>query len=342
MSDAPLSAGAAARRLAAAIVTLLVLDLFVPGWLVRAERARYEGTDGFRFQYSDLFAVGPVVDYLREHPRGDRPRTVFFGNSVVWGYRLRVEQSLPVRFQRLAPDTRVFNLAVNGFGGGSAWLLLKDVIGSVDTVFMPVDGTAANRGLARLIPVSADDIARFDLERPDPVETRLAGWLGAWRLYRHSYRLQAALFGTSTRNFLYTHKAALVGGAISDTPPEGYADDPPGDDDVSVACTVAPPLTHEGEQALATRRPWEWEAGSLMKAHGRRGVFWRLAGAGAPPDADWAALNRAFLGAAVFAQIDVPADLMIDSRHLSARGSEAVARAFRALTTGTDQPCGFH
>ena len=106
----------ALRRLIVAVLTLAVIDVFVPGWLARAERARYEGGGVFRFAYSDLFGIGPAVEYLGDHPRGDRPRAVFLGNSVVWGYRLRTEDSLPVQFQQLEPSVRVFNFAVNGFG----------------------------------------------------------------------------------------------------------------------------------------------------------------------------------------------------------------------------------
>src|SRR5437867_5682255 len=116
------------RRFAAAAATLAVIDLFVPTWVARAEQSRYEGDRVFRFEYSDLFAVGPVVAYLRDHPRGDRPRAVFLGNSVVWGFRLPVEESLPVQFQRLQPSVRVFNFAVNGFGIASAHLMLKQVV----------------------------------------------------------------------------------------------------------------------------------------------------------------------------------------------------------------------
>src|SRR3989338_6540526 len=109
------------RRLVATALTLAAIDPFVPAWLARAERTRYESDRVFRFEHSDLFATGPVVEYLREHPHGDRPRAVFLGNSVVWGFRLPAEDSLPVRFQQLEPSVRVFNFAVNGFGIVSAY-----------------------------------------------------------------------------------------------------------------------------------------------------------------------------------------------------------------------------
>src|SRR5439155_23929104 len=123
-------------------------------------------------------------------------RAVFLGNSVVWGYRLRPNDSLPVQFQQLEPSVRVLNFAVNGFGIGSGYLMLKDVIDSIDMAYIQADGTAVNTGLPRLIPVSDDDVRRFGLEPPDRSEQWLERRLDAWHLYGSSYRLQAAWFGT--------------------------------------------------------------------------------------------------------------------------------------------------
>jgi hypothetical protein len=325
------SGAAAARRLIAAILTLAIIDPWVPWWLAGAERARYEGAQVFRFAYSDLFAIGPVVDYLHEHPRGDRPRNVFFGNSVVWGYRLRVGDSLPVQFQQLEPSMRVLNFAVNGFGIGSAYLMLKTVIDSIDVAYVHAEGAAMNPGLPRLFAVSDADIRRFGLDRPDAIEQRLEEALGVWRLYRSSYRLQAAWFGTSTRNFLYANKSALVGSPASDEPPEGYADNPPSSRELSVRHAIAPADTRIDTEALARAQPALWEAASTVRTHGRRAVFWTLAN-GRPPNPDWDALNRVFAGSAVFAEMTLPPEMMIDERHLTARGSAAVARALSELT----------
>src|SRR5439155_6599330 len=116
----------------------------------------------------------------------------FFGDSVVWGYRLRVNDSLPVQFQQLEPSLRVLNFAVNGFGIGSAYLMIKDVIDSIDAVYIHVDGAAVNSGLARLIPVSDEDIRRLGLESLDRVEQWLEARLGVWQLFLLWYRLQSA------------------------------------------------------------------------------------------------------------------------------------------------------
>lgn len=309
----------------AATLTLAVIELFVPGWLARAEHSRYEGAGVFRFPYSDLFATGPAVAYLRDHPAGDRPRAVFLGNSVVWGFRLPVADSLPVRYQQLDPAIRVFNFAVNGFGLGSAFLMLKDVIDSVDTIYLPADGEQVNAGLARLIPVSDEDVTRFHLDPPDRFEQALERGLGAWQLYRDSYRLQAAWFGTSTRNYLYTHKSSLLGG-VADDGGGSLAPNPPSPSGVTVFHRVASAEPSAAQrQALAAAEPQLWEYASFIRAHGKRAVFWRIDNDARTSPPDWDDLNRVFRGSVAFVTIAAPPAMMIDARHLTATGSAAVA-----------------
>jgi hypothetical protein len=334
------------RRLTAAIVFLVILDMFVPGWLRRAEYERYEAGRVFRFQYSDLFGLGPVVDYLREHPRGDRPRSVFLGDSVVWGYRLRQADSLPEQFAVRRPSVRVLNFAVNEFGSGSAFLMLKAIIDSIDTVYLHIGGRAVNAGLAQLIPVSDDDVRRFGLDPADRLEQRLETLAGFWRLYRYSYRLQAALFGTSTRNYLYAHKSALIWWR------ESAGADPGGDRDFTPVRPSASRLTVgydvAATEATAARRQeleraqsWLWEYATFIRDHGKRAIFFSMA---SPNDAggnrDLADLNRIFRHAVVFVAVGVPDDMKIDTAHLSAAGSRAVAEMLDTLTAAELEQAG--
>jgi hypothetical protein len=337
------------RRLIAALLTLVVVDTFVPRWLERAERQRYESGPVFRFQYSDLFAVGPVVQYLRDHPRGDRPRAVFLGDSVVWGYRLRPEDSLPAQFAKRRGDLRVLNFAVNGFGSGSAFLMLKSMIDSIDIVYLEIGGRAVNPGLARLIPVSDADIKRFGVDPPDRVEQRLEQWAGFWRLYRDSYRLQAALFGTSTRNYLYANKAAVLwwrGAPARDmTGAAGLAPIRPSSTSLVVAHPIAATMpTPERAEEVARAEPWLWEYASFIRAAGKRAVFFLIL---PPRDADerrdWADLNRIFHGSVAFVRVGVPDDMRIDPTHMSAAGSNAVAAMLDAVTrTELESPRALH
>jgi hypothetical protein len=320
-------------RLLVAVVALAALDPFIPRALHRAERARYEGANVFRFAYSDLFGVGPVTEYLGEHPRGDRPRTVFFGNSVVWGYHVPEQDSLPVQFQRRNPSTRVFNLAINRFGVGSAALWLKDFIDSVDLVVFQAASTQVNSDLASIIPVSDEDVAKYRLDPPDRVEQRLERVLGAWRLYRLSYRLQVAWLGTSTRYYVYLNKRSLLGGA----PAEDYAPNPPATAGPRVQRAIADAdLRASRLRELAAAEPMLWDTASLVRSHRKRAIFWRIDNAALGPLAEWSDLNRAFLGSCTFATIAVPPEMMMDELHLTANGSAAVAEALSALAGDLD------
>src|SRR5688572_27360788 len=91
-----------ARRLAIAAIVLVGVDLVEPGVLRRLETSRYEdlSTD-FRFENSDLFGVGPLVEYLRDNPVGHQPRVTFLGNSVTYGYGLTAAEAVPGQYQRL-------------------------------------------------------------------------------------------------------------------------------------------------------------------------------------------------------------------------------------------------
>ena len=162
-----------ARRLLTALVILAVLDPLVPPLLERLERQRYDGDSLFRFNISDLFSLGPVVAYLREHPRGPRPRVMFLGSSVVWGWEVRAPETMPAQFQRLNPGLRVLNFGLNASETPTSYLIARDVVDAVD-LFVAIDfGDGANPRLSTMIPVEPRDIERFNLRRPDRVEAML-------------------------------------------------------------------------------------------------------------------------------------------------------------------------
>lgn len=199
------------RRLILALLWLIALDQFVPSVVERLERNHYEGTTTFRFENSDLFALGPLVEYLRDHARHSKPRVMFLGNSMIFGYFLNAQDAMPAQYQRLRPDTHVYNAAVNGQEIGMSYLIAEDVIDSVDVMYVQVVGEKANPMLPSLIPIDDADLRRFELSAPNGVEQQMQSWLGrVWHLYGLNYRLQAALFGTSTRVFIYMHKTDLA------------------------------------------------------------------------------------------------------------------------------------
>ena len=319
------------RRLLFAAVWLLLFDQLVPPLLRQLERRRYEeGREVFRFENSDLFALGPLVAYLSDNPRGERPRVLFFGNSVVFGYGLTAAEALPARYQDQRPDVRVFSVAVNGFELPSNFLVARAAIDSVDTMMVLVTGGAAHPRLPELVPVAEEDLRAFGLEGPGP-EQRLRRGAGVWRLYAHRHRLQAALFGASTRQFLYLHKGELarraLGGWREPRPPA--APGPPPDGEVTLR---AP---HAGREPSAARRralraayPLPWRFAELARAHGKRLVLLQLgASGGGVVAADVPDFNAAFAPSAEVVLLGIDPSLTLDGQHLSAAGAVALAGA---------------
>lgn len=304
------------RRLIVAVVCLAAFDLFVPGLLRRAEYRRYEETQAFRFESSDLFGLGPLVSYLREHPRGERPRVLFLGNSVLFGFQLRAAEAVPARFQERHPQTQVFNVAVNGFDLGSNYLVATAVIEAVDQFYVMRGTRAVNPRLASLIPVDEDLAAGFELPLPNRMETRLQSVAGHWRLYASSYRLQAALFGTSTREFLHAQTRPVQVPAFSSQD---------GSIEVTRPRSAAPPT---GERQAELRR-WDrllWRFAELVTSRGKQVVFIQI-GAAAAGDAEIADFNAAFAPNAEIVTLTIPPGLIYDGRHLTPIGARRVAEA---------------
>ncbi|HKS22901.1 MAG TPA: hypothetical protein VJZ76_08910 [Thermoanaerobaculia bacterium] len=304
------------RRLVMMVLWLIVFDQFVPPLLEVLERRHYEGTTVFRFENSDLFALGPLVDYLREHPRHERRRIVFFGNSMIFGYFLKPEDAIPAQYQRLQPGARVYNAAINGQEVGTGYLVGKDILDSVDVLYIQAAGVRANEMLPSLIPVDDGDLRRFKLAPPDRVETRLQSWLGrVWKLYRYNYRLQAALFGTSTRVFVYMHKRDLA--RLFRVPllqPTSFA---PVHGQVSLraprkAGAVAPSIKSDLAQ--------------LARARGKRVVFIEFEwGTPVQDEAEVAAFNAAYAPFAETVIVHVPPEVTFDGMHATPAASAQIA-----------------
>lgn len=324
------------------VVWLLLFDRAVPPLLERAERRHYEGAAAFRFENSDLFGLGPFVQYLREHPRHERRRVLFFGNSMVFGYFLTPAQTLPAQFEKLQPGARVYNAAVNGQELGTSYLIAKAIVDSVDVMVVQVVGNNANPMLPSLIPVDDADLLRFDLGAPDRVEQRLQAWLGrVWALYRVNGRMQAALFGTSARNYLYSHKSAALWWREQPNLDEvDVAPIRPSASHLVVNYSVAETMPGEARQhELAAQEPWLWEYATFLRAHGKRAIFFTTPlpdAAGTDPL--WADLNRVFRHSVLFVKAGVPPDMKIDNWHLSASGARAIAEMLDTLTSAELEP----
>lgn len=331
MNQPPLSKARLVRRLVFALVFLVALDPFVEPLLLRLEAGRYDGTGVFRFEDSDLFALGPLVSYLREHPRAPRRRVLFCGNSVIFGFKLTADEAIPAQYEKLMPDTRVLNASFNSAGTDASYLVVRDVIDSVDGLFVMLHGKGVPRNLASLVPVEESDLREFHLTPPDVVERRLESMLGFWHLYSKNDRLQAALFGTSTRQYLYLHKRDIVRGLLSPLvprPQERAASPPPSQERVVLRAPRS--AAASPERLLAFRREYSsvFRMAELAINHRKRIVFLcpnrtRLD----VSEQHVADFNAAFAPYAEVVLVTVPDTLTLDRLHFTAEGSRQIAEA---------------
>lgn len=332
------------RRLLFAVAALAAIDPFVDPLVNRLEQSRYESAQLFRFENSDLFSLAPLDAYLREHPRGARPRVAFLGDSVVWGYFVEPTQTLPAQFQRVDPSVRVFNLAINGMATPNAYLIAKSILDSVDLFYLGDVGGPVNPALAGLVPVDDRDMERFRLPRPDRVEAALERSVGFWRLYSQSYRLQSALFGTSTRLYLYLHKGDLVrrlrGVPAPNLTPAAIPDADRAAGRITVDDPRAPAMPSD-ERGIELNHRYQmlWDFAHMVAGRHKRAVLIEFAGhSTAISPADRADLNALFSPYVNFVKLTVPRDLTVDEVHLSPLGCAAVAQVLARVTPAGGQP----
>jgi len=298
----------------------------------RVERHRYEGARAFRFENSDLFALGPLVSYLRDHPRGERPRTLFLGNSVIFGYGLTEDEAVPARFQELHPETQVLNAAINGFELGGNYLVSKAIIDSVDRFYVMRGTDVVHPLLASLIPVDAADLRAFHLQSPDPVETRLQSIAGLWRLYASTYRLQAAMFGTSTRQYVHLLGDAVRRVVVPDGRRAAVGSSPSVDGSIQLTrWQSAEQPTDERRAELRRQDPLLWKFAELVYGHRKRAVFIQIGSAtiDAVGESEIADFNAAFEPFVEMVRLTIPPALTFDARHLTAEGARRAAEALR-------------
>jgi hypothetical protein len=333
------------RRLLVTVVVLAALDPFVPSFVRRLERRQYESDRLFRFENSDLFTLGPLSSYLRENPHGERPRIVFLGDSIIWGYYVRPSETIPAQYQRLDPSLRVLNFGINGFGTSSAYLIAKSVIDAVDVLYVLDSSNGPRPDIPRIIPIAPEDVERFNLTMPDPTERALERPVLAWNLYRDAYRLQSALFGTSTRLYLYLHKADLLhrlrGDARSDTSPASIEGTGEAVRKVSFSDEAAPSPPSD-RRAMELKGKWGllWDFATLVQRHHKRAVFILVDRHSSEiSDEDRADLNAVFAPDVKFVKVALPDELRVDEVHFSPLGCAAVARLLaQALPPGDARP----
>ncbi|MDD5431429.1 MAG: hypothetical protein PHO70_00355 [Candidatus Omnitrophica bacterium] len=202
------------RRIIFTILILAVIDIYVLTFVKKIEN-RYE-TSGtmFRFENNDFFGIAPLVDYLKENKIGKKSRIVFFGNSVMFGYQLGANDTIAAKFENIAGSNyKCFNLGINGLGEENAYIILKNLIDSVDLVIVlhSPSGKVPIQGLYQHLDIDDEDAAFFKINNKESIiNKRLSYYVGKiWKLSKYSHRIQNGLFQTSTKNYLYLHKADL-------------------------------------------------------------------------------------------------------------------------------------
>ena len=321
------------RRLVFAVAALVLADRFEPALLRSLEEARYEDpARDFRFGNSDYFGLGPLVAYLREHPRGHVPRVVFLGNSIMYGYLLDAADALPARYQRLERSAKVFNAAINNFSTSSACLVAKAVIDSADLTYVlrgqRETGPRVPAMLPRLIPLDDADLAQFHLSAPNDAERILSQAVNHWRLYRDADRLQAALFGASTQQYIYVQKGTLLR-ALTGRVLAEQVSDAASDETVTIETPVSNAIPDAARLArLRAQSPELWQLGDLSLSRRKRVVFLQLPGESEDlEDVAIADFNRVFSPYARVVVVHIPRRLTFDGVHLTSTGADRVARA---------------
>jgi hypothetical protein len=310
------------RRLLFLLIWLFIFDQFIPATLASLERHRYESPSALRFENSDLFGLGPLVTYLRENPRHSRRRAVFLGNSMMFGFSLRAEDALPAQFEQERPGTHAFNMALNGQELGTTYLMAKAIIDSVDVLFVQITGESANRVVASLIPIDKGDLQRFGLQPPDPLEQWLKEKTGrVWHLYGANERIQAAIFGTSTREYLYLHKRdilmALLRRRAAPPPSRPLVNEQP--------ILIVPPANRLpfSNHALTSQEALVRRFAALGRSHHKRVVFLEFEYG---TTSSLASFDPANVPNAEVVIIHVPATLTFDGQHLTEQGCHRVAQ----------------
>jgi hypothetical protein len=184
--------------------------------------------------------------------------------------------------------------------------------------------------LASLVPVDADDLRAFHLQSPDRVETRLQSIFAIWRLYASTYRLQAAIFGTSTRQYVHRRGDAVRRVVAPDGRPAATAaiSSLGGSIQLTRWRSATPPA---GERRAELRRRDEllWNFAELVYRHRKRAVFLQI---GSPAtdaigESEIADFNGAFEPFVEIVGLTIPPSLRFDAQHLTAEGSRRVAEA---------------
>lgn len=337
------------RRLLFVVIILAAIDQAVPAILATLEERQYESSRTARFENSDLLTIVPVLQYLADHPVGRQKRVAFIGASVVWGYGLRDVDAIPAQFQARCPNVKVFNFGANGIEAMETYLITSRILDSVDAIYVFPNSWGDEEGpllprpsaLGSALRVRDAEAAASDLSylQPSLVQRTLERVLDRWKLYASSYRLQNALWGTSTRQFLYNYKSRLAQMALGRV--AGLHDPQvPNAADERFIETWQPPAAIKSPVAdsleripLTTRHPWLLKYATLAADHRKKVVIIsieRLVSTLGEKDID--TLNQMFAPYVSFIRMPYTRELTLDGSHYTAGGAAVFATMLQRLT----------
>ena len=202
---------------------------------------------------------------------------------------------------------------------------------AVDHVYVlnrPFTGVSAL--IANRVPVEAGDAQRFGLNPPTPLERSLAKVTERWALYRDAYRFQAALFGTSSRIFLYIHKGAAIRGLVASLRAAGEPPQP--GDEVDASVPMAESIPSEARLAAlgGVTPPIMSLFAELFRSSDAPLVILQVPGytEWLPDTQSIADFNRAHFPRVRVVVLNVPRGMFNDDGiHLNAEGAASAARA---------------
>jgi hypothetical protein len=167
--------------------------------------------------------------------------------------------------------------------------------------------------LPRLIPIDDEDLAQYHLMPPNRAERMLSTPASQWRLYRDAYRLQAAMFGSSTRQYIYLNKGAFARALIARVRAE-QAPGARGAASITIETPVsaaAPDAAREAE--LRRERPELWQFGDLYRSRRKPVVLLQMEGHSKPLlYAAMGDFNRVYAPYARVIFVRVPRQLTVD------------------------------
>lgn len=197
------------------ILLFVLTDLALAIWVPNPARLPETFSPAYLQRYADSL-------------RSDRNLVVVLGDSVLWGYKIPQQDSLPALLARQLPHDRIVNLSYEGGSTTNSEMVLRYllscgvrprlVIFNVNSKEMN-PGDSAYRRLQPALELASHSIlepvdrADLTLLPPKQINDRIGDFVERWwRLYRYRVDIRAHIFGTDDMATYLTALANRVTG----------------------------------------------------------------------------------------------------------------------------------